>query len=508
MYHNYFFLKRLALELNERLRGGRVVECFSQNKEELIIGIDVSGEDHFIKANLQPKVCALYFSDSFQRARKNSVDLFPQLINRTIRGVAAFENERSFYIKCDDDFEFIFKMHGSRSNIILLESKQTASIFKSNLKQDFSLTPSDLNRKVPQSETEYSADGLKSFPHLGKEVMNHFFSSGSPVSWSELQGVLNILESNPINIYHTTGSPPRLHLFDSAEVAALRTTSAIQASNFYFDKLVRFIDLDENKYALIWELESRIRKSESYISKNKSKLAELKQKRSYSQLGDLVMANLHLFTKGTQAVDVIDFYTGNPITLRLKPDMSPQAYAETLYRKAKNQHVEIETLEKNIREKEDTLLSLEATLRQIKATEDQGQLKNWTVGIKKEVQEETLQYHKFEHKGYTILVGKTAQSNDYLTQKIATKNDLWLHARDVPGSHVIIRQKPGQNFPAEVIEKAAEMAAWNSKRKTDSLCPVIYTEKKFVRKVKGAPPGQVKVEREKVIMVTPTASLL
>ena len=69
---------------------------------------------------------------------------------------------------------------------------------------------------------------------------------------------------------------------------------------------------------------------------------------------------------------------------------------------------------------------------------------------------------------------------------------------------MVIKKQAGKNFPKDVIEKAASVAAWYSKRKNDSLCPVIYTEKKYVRKVKGAPKGAVKIERESVIMVVPS----
>ncbi|MDX5346758.1 MAG: NFACT RNA binding domain-containing protein, partial [Hymenobacteraceae bacterium] len=116
--------------------------------------------------------------------------------------------------------------------------------------------------------------------------------------------------------------------------------------------------------------------------------------------------------------------------------------------------------------------------------------------------QETL-FKEFEHQGFKILVGKSAQNNDLLTQKHAHKEDLWLHAKDVSGSHVVVKHQAGKNFPEPVIEKAAQLAAFYSKRKNDSLCPVMYTPKKFVRKPKGAAAGAVFVEREKVILVSP-----
>ena len=131
-------------------------------------------------------------------------------------------------------------------------------------------------------------------------------------------------------------------------------------------------------------------------------------------------------------------------------------------------------------------------------------MKDHGLGKKEKAKIKNLPYHEFEYEGWQIFIGRNAKANDELTLKVANKDDLWLHAKDVAGSHVIIRQKPGQNFPTKVIETAAALAAANSKRKTDSLCPVIYTLKKFVRKMKGAPAGQVIVEKEEVVLVEPS----
>ncbi|MGB3465496.1 MAG: NFACT RNA binding domain-containing protein, partial [Cyclobacteriaceae bacterium] len=104
-----------------------------------------------------------------------------------------------------------------------------------------------------------------------------------------------------------------------------------------------------------------------------------------------------------------------------------------------------------------------------------------------------------------IWIGRNAKNNDELTQKHTHKNDLWLHAKDVSGSHVVIKQNGKEDFPADIIEKAARLAAWYSKRKNDSVCPVLYTPRKYVRKPKGMLPGQVIVDREQVVLVEPAS---
>ena len=121
---------------------------------------------------------------------------------------------------------------------------------------------------------------------------------------------------------------------------------------------------------------------------------------------------------------------------------------------------------------------------------------------KKEEKTEDL-FKKFIIDGFEVLVGRNAKNNDTLTQKYAYKEDLWLHAKDVAGSHVVVKFQAGKKFPKPVIEKAAQLAAWYSKRKNESLCPVTYTLKKHVRKPKGAIAGSVIVEKESVILVKP-----
>lgn len=504
MYHTYFFLKRLAKELHQKLVGAELVVCFSQSKDELILGYAASEYDFYIKAHLQSKTGLLHFSDSFQRARKNSVDLFPEVIGHKVLEVRVFENERSFKMTFTNGSALIFKMHGSRSNILLANFNQVHSIFRGSLGNDLSIKPDELNRKDPDYEI-FEKEKLRAFPHLGKEVKEYFFAHEEPDEklWARIHQVIGQLSHSPIYIYQEPHSAPHLRLFDTGNSFVLKTESALEASNFLFEKSIRYLDFEEGKHKLIQVIQADIKRSESYISKNELKLKELKEGRSYTELANLMMANLHSFKDGVKELEVVDFYTGSPIKLRLKQGQTPQSQAESLYRKGKNQFKEISTLEENIRKKREDLGQLICKLTSVTNEENPKVLK--TMGQKQKVEKnaDPLPYHSFTFKNYEILIGKNATSNDHLTQRIATKNDLWLHARDTPGSHVIVRQKPGSNFPTDVIEKAAQLAAWNSKRKTDSLCPVIYTEKKYVRKVKGARPGEVQVDREKVIMVVP-----
>ena len=119
--------------------------------------------------------------------------------------------------------------------------------------------------------------------------------------------------------------------------------------------------------------------------------------------------------------------------------------------------------------------------------------------------QEGIPYRRFDlGDGYEVWVGRNAKQNDSLTLRDARPFDLWMHARGVAGSHAVLRVK-GRNDspPRPILEKAAAIAAWFSKARTHSMAPVMVTQRKYVRKLKKAAQGAVRVEREEVIMIEP-----
>lgn len=105
--------------------------------------------------------------------------------------------------------------------------------------------------------------------------------------------------------------------------------------------------------------------------------------------------------------------------------------------------------------------------------------------------------------GYEILVGRAARDNDSLTFKIAKPSDLWLHAADYPGSHVIVRNPTRKEIPHRTLIEAAQLAAYFSQASKDPKVDVHYTERKFLSKPKGSAPGLVRMSRFKNILVKP-----
>jgi predicted ribosome quality control (RQC) complex YloA/Tae2 family protein len=105
--------------------------------------------------------------------------------------------------------------------------------------------------------------------------------------------------------------------------------------------------------------------------------------------------------------------------------------------------------------------------------------------------------------GFEILVGRAAHDNDNITFKVARPNDLWLHAADYPGSHVVVRNSTRKEIPHRTIIEAAQLAAYFSQANKDPKVDVHYTARKFVSKIRGAAPGLVRLSRQKSITVEP-----
>jgi predicted ribosome quality control (RQC) complex YloA/Tae2 family protein len=216
------------------------------------------------------------------------------------------------------------------------------------------------------------------------------------------------------------------------------------------------------------------------------------------------MANLHQINRGDTKVVLDNFYRNEPITIELKKDLSPQNNAANYYQKAKNRKKELGIKQK---QQEACSMRLQENIAILEKIENAQFLKDLKPWLKEEKAGNEVplkeKFRKFECQGFQIYVGKNAKNNDELTLKFAHKEDLWLHAKGVSGSHVIIKHKQMQSFPQPVITKAAEIAAHYSSSAGSQLVPVIFTSKKFVRKPKGANPGQVSVEKEEVILVEP-----
>ncbi len=514
MHNNYYAFRALVSELQIKIRGKKLVNCFSQSKDELILIFDdVHHKTIHIKASLTPEFSCLSFPRDFARTKKNSVDLFQEFVSNQLVAIIQYENERCFSIHFENELVLLFKMHGNRSNIIAFEKSSPYKLFRHNFPQDLNISLQDLHRPLQQNRnTFYEVQGnyKKLFPTFGKLISKYlntmdYDKKALDEQWEIVSLLVQDLE-NPKK-YYTILWEDEIYfsLIPIGEILIEESAIVEGLTQFYY-KYAKENFIRKEKKQLLKQLEKKRNQHINYINKSNTKLQEIKDKPGYNQLADIIMANMHLIPKHAKEVELFNFYTNKNIIIPVKPNLSPQKNAENLYRKSKNQKIEIDQIQQAIDNKEQLLAQIEKEIKAVNAADDIKSVKSLIKKnpIAENVQvEERVPFRKFETHGFTILVGKGARENDELTLKYAKKDDLWLHAKDVSGSHVILKQQSNKPFPHEVIEKAAQLAAFYSKRKTDSLTPVIVTPKKFIRKPKGLPPGLVHVDKEDTILVSP-----
>ncbi len=511
MHNNYYFFRQLSARLREKLQDWTLVTAFSQEKDELVLGFSHGQEEFYLKAVLTPDFAALVFPESFQRARKNSVELFEPALNHPVTDIIQYRNERSFAFVVGDDQLLLFKMHGKRSNVILFQGGKAVELFHRKLVADEALVPETLHRDLDQSYeafTQHNCQTPKLFPTFGKLVNEHlakigFAEKSCPEKWDLVQTVLHQLE-HPVFYVTFLDELPTLSLLPVGEIEA-ELTDPIAAANLFFFRYAKLTTIDREKREATRPLEKK--KTQNYLAKTYEKLWALENETRHEQIANILMANLSQIPPYAESAELYDFYHDRPVKIKLKKEQSAQRNAEIYYRKGKNEKIEVDILEKAIERKEQELQKMQAHLEAIRQIENLKELRKYLKenNLQEEtaVEEPAQLFRQYEMLGFQVWMGRNAKNNDLLTVQYARKEDLWLHAKDVSGSHVIIRYQSGQNFPEPVIEKAASLAAFHSKKRNDTLCPVTVTPRKYVRKPKGLPEGAVVVDKEKVVIVKP-----
>jgi predicted ribosome quality control (RQC) complex YloA/Tae2 family protein len=257
-----------------------------------------------------------------------------------------------------------------------------------------------------------------------------------------------------------------------------------------------------------------------------ARAAEARQQRDEAhrlrKLGEVLIANMAKVKRGSREARLPDIYSPGQaeVTVPLDPRVSPQTNAEIYFKTAKKIRRRAD------RSAEQTALA-ESRLRSLRRLEKEAESRETSevrmaeivrllaVDLSPKTEERGTVDERAERLGikprrytvagtWVVLVGRSARENDVLTHAYAAPSDLWFHARQAQGSHVILRREKRAHVPREAIVQAAAIAAHFSKARTSRHVPVSYTEKRYVKKVKKAQPGTAAMLREKVVFVTPT----
>ncbi len=264
-------------------------------------------------------------------------------------------------------------------------------------------------------------------------------------------------------------------------------------------------------------IKNGIDRCEKKIALFNDKLREVSDREKLQLYGELITANIYCIPAGSKSVRVLNYYSENEeyIDIPLNEYKSVQENAQKYYKqyaKAKSTHINATEQLKDAISELEYLQSVQTMLENCSSRQeidevrqeliDQGYIKASVRNAKKKQDKPSSPLEFTSCDGFQIFVGKNNKQNDLLTLKQAASNDIWLHTKNIPGSHVIIRTER-REVPDSTLLEAAILAAYHSSAKMSYNVPVDYTIVKNVKKPSGAKPGMVIYESFKTIYVTP-----
>lgn len=265
------------------------------------------------------------------------------------------------------------------------------------------------------------------------------------------------------------------------------------------------------------KLKKEIAKREKLEKNLRKDLGNHGDAESWKKLGDLLLANLATAKRDGDKIFVSDFFDENvpTIEIEIEKNLSITEAAEKFfkqYTKARNAKAEIEKRLTILKPELENLKRRKMRLDAATAEKDEDVLAEFFDEKPEKSRTKTKEKQTENFKGarsytssdgFEILVGKGAKDNDFLTFRVAKSLDLWLHAADYPGSHVVVKNPNRQEIPNNTLREAAQIAAFFSQAKKQTKVAVHYTQKKFVNKPKGSGAGLVSLASFKTILVEP-----
>ncbi len=545
MLLTYYTLHALAAEWDASLRGATVADAYSQNRAELSLAL-TGAEDWTLVAIVRPELRLLFRNPGHGRARRNSASLFETAHDRRVEAVRTTERDRVVFVELEGGLRFQIQLFGPRPNVWLIEGGRVIESFQSGDEWQDESPPEPRTAPIVETFADFEArwrTNRKTVVQAVQSAMPLFdrtlaeetvaraeVNAESPgdVTEAERQSLFEAAQTIEADL---AAPSPRI-LWRGASVEAFALLNLRSADDGLREERFETVDeatriyarrrLAQQRFDALYEpLEKKLAASAQRLRRSADRmldeLANESRADTYERYGHLLMAQATQQPAGHDAIMLPDILAdGSDLTIPLDEALTGIENAERYYDKARRTRAarsHAESRWESVHAEAETAADLLTRLRHLDRLPDfqaflEAEEKALAAFLGRPGASETNEpFRRFPLPGgYEAWVGKNAKGNAELTTRYASPHDLWLHARDVPGSHVVIRRDNKTAIPdRRVIEQAATLAAYFSQAKSQSLVPVTVTERKYVRPIKGGPPGLVRVDREDVVMVEPVA---
>lgn len=548
--------RAMVRELQDRILLGKIEKVYQPEADELVFHIHTKNGNVKLLASAgsaHARVCFI---------TENPVNppaplAFCMLLRKHLQGgriteISQKDSERIIEISLETLNELgftmskklIFEIMGKHSNIVLvdiasgkiIDSIKRVSFDVNRVRQ---ILPGMIYQYPPAQDKvpfgEISAEQLEALPADGKAILRSV--GGIAPAFAEelalrtgkarsdfMSEVMTAIESpnhDESRVYlDDSGAPidfypvPLSELEESCRVQRFDDLSS--AMEFYFGKKESSNQGRQKSHDLIRAVNALLDKM--YLKKKRLSEDLLKAENSEDLrlYGELLTANIHLIQPGMKSVEVTNYYDGSTVTIPLDVKLSPSKNAQHYFKKYGKSKTAIKEKQIQLDENESEIKYLESVLSFLENTDDVAEIESIRAelvetgyvrrrrqaGGFKEKKYKPAPYRYTLSNGMNVLVGRNNKENDILTFKTAGNKDLWLHTKDIPGSHVIV-QSGGAELDEEAVWEAAAIAAYHSKARTSENVPVDYVQIKYVKKPAGAKPGMVIFTNNRTVYVNP-----
>ena len=556
----------VADELNRRLEGGRVDEVRQPVPLDAVLTIRAGGANHMLLISADADSPRVHLT-STKRANPQTAPDFCMLMRKHLKGARfasalQIEFDRVLHLNFvaydGEPLKLIVEIMGKHSGLILVNSDEKIictikAVGKSKSRyrevlpgREYIAPPSQgkhnpltikqekaqaLLTDSPADESEMAKWLTKTFtgvsPFFGRELAARCGGNPArlPDAFRDAFDAVKRGAFEPVFITDDLGQALGFYAFPTVQQPSTnqhgRTSISTVADMFYSSALPKAA-FNDAKEDLIRRLRKEQESRAEMIAQIEAKIAECANAERLKQIGELILAQTAAIPPKAETVELTDYYDpeGGSVTVDLDYKLGPAENAKAYFRKYQKSLTGAAAMRERLIETQAVMRKLSDALASAESVSSREQVDELTQslgasGIEVRKQEESADKKKgpeweghriqrAESHGWEILVGLNSTSNDYLLTHVARPSDLWFHVKAASSAHVVIRtnSKPDA-VPRQVLERAAELAAKHSDQKHSSLVPVDYTQRRYVRKPRGAAPGKALYQNEKTIFITP-----
>ncbi|MBS4750544.1 DUF814 domain-containing protein [Granulicatella sp. zg-ZJ] len=542
-----FFTYHINNDLKKQLENGRINKIYQPSPYEIVLSMRANRQNYKLLLSIHPTQ-ARYHLTQETFFNPEIAPNFCMLLRKHLEGAflkdiqqVGIDRITTFIFQNKDDIgdehllHLTIELMGRHSNLFLI-NPYTNKIL-------------DCLKRVSQTKNSYrllAANQLYTLPPyqhkqniitLSKNELEHICSTvdANPKSIQEtfqglgrdtIQWVLDTMEHEQCSLsdslYQLKNAPtcPSLtsHGFSCIDTTGEKINSLHELLDVFYQEKAKLERVQQLSGNLIYKLQQIIDKNLDKLNKLHTEKNSAEHADTFRIKGEILTAFSYEIPKGQTSGTFLNFYDDNkPMTITLKPELTPTQNAQYYFKKYQKLKQAISHLDEQIELAQNENMYLESVLVQIKLanTEDLVAIKEELIStgyLKQQNRMNRKQQHKklaplqfCSSDGISILVGRNNLQNDTLTLKQAKKTDIWLHTKDIPGSHVIIQHdSPSQ----DTLLEAAQIAAYYSKFQASSNVPVDYVAVKYIKKPNGAKPGFVIYENQKTLFVSPDKSII